>query len=412
MAEQGDYEIIHFREYYPSVKDKASSTWVYNHVKYLQDHGVTNLVVSPVPYIPHFARPMFVKKHNHHTAHRTEIEDYLGTFVIRPPYLCLPKTKFLGFNLWSTTVALRSTIKKSNFRFLHAHFGHMGVSAIPLAKQFNKKLITSFYGFDLGSDRQRLLPYYQELNRVGDLFLALSEDMKKDLLACGFSEEKIRVHHLGVDLNKFAPQEKSPADPVFKFLVVCNFEERKGVQFVIQAFKEFAKDKRDVELRIIGNGGYQKELLALSEGHKQIIFRDNFAAPDPRGMVMEEMRNCDVFTLCSITLPHGEKEGTPVVLMEAQACGKPCISTYHAGIPEVVLDGKTGLLTKEKRVDEIVNAMNLLYSNSDLRKKLGQEARQYIIKEFNHHENMKKAMLLYQQLDHNFQVKDLDLQVR
>ena len=96
------------------------------------------------------------------------------------------------------------------------------------------------------------------------------------------------------------------------------------------------------------------------------------------------MQNADLFLLCSYTEIGGYKEGTPVVLMEAQACGVPCIASQHAGIPEIVKHQETGILTKEQSIDEISNAIAEIYFNSDKHKQMSKNARNHIINEFNH----------------------------
>mgnify|MGYP000681027775 CR=1 FL=1 len=74
----------------------------------------------------------------------------------------------------------------------------------------------------------------------------------------------------------------------------------------------------------------------------KISIINNFESSDPKSCVLENMRACDSFLLTSIK-KSGHEDGTPVVLMEAQSCGKPCVVTSNYGIPEVVLDKKTGL---------------------------------------------------------------------
>jgi glycosyltransferase involved in cell wall biosynthesis len=171
----------------------------------------------------------------------------------------------------------------------------------------------------------------------------------------------------------------------FIFLVVASFTERKGIHYAIEAFKKF-KSKymiTNCKLRIIGDGPYLEILIRISDNDEDIVFVNNFIVEKPRELILHEMQNCDVFILTSITVSDSDKEGTPVVLMEAQACGKPCISTFHAGIPEVVLHNKTGLLVKEKDANSIANAMYQFYSDSKLKNFFGENARFQIEKEFN-----------------------------
>jgi len=283
-------------------------------------------------------------------------------------------------------------------KLIHAHFGRAGIASIKLKNIHGVPLITSFYGFDLGSDKFRLNKHYKKLANVGDLFLALSEDMKKDLIDNGFLEEKIVIHHLGVDLNIFSPaplNTKFSGD--FIFTIVASFTERKGIHFAIKSFKMLKKyhSVKNCKLRIVGDGPYFNQLKLISNDDTDIVFINNFVSENPRAMVLEEMQNCDVFLLTSIKLPDSDKEGTPVVLMEAQACGKTCISTFHAGIPEVVLNNQTGILVPEGDIESLTSAMLHLYSNDSLRRNLGENARKHISKNFNNKIQDNKLINIY-----------------
>lgn len=393
------YDIVAIREYFPSIESPSSSTWVYNQVKYIQAYGINPLVVSPTPQIPWIVGQLMKKKHMWKIKPSREIRSFLGVDVIRPPYLKLPAKYFLNYNIKHLSRSIYKTLKNVDFRLIHAHFGHAGISAIPMKLTRNIPLITSFYGFDLGSDKDRLRPYYKRLAASGDLFLALSEDMANDLHNLNFPADRIVIHHLGVDIEQFSINRITNKDS-FVFTVVARFHEVKGIQFVIEAFKEFIKDKsmNDYQLRLVGDGPYFHELNKLVQGYNNIVFVNNFINENPRETVLTEMQLADVFLLTSITMPDGDKEGTPVVLMEAQACGKPCISTRHAGIPELVIDGVTGILTEEKNVQEIIRAMELLVQNEKFREQMGIAARNHIVSNFNNNIQMGLLNNIYRDL--------------
>jgi glycosyltransferase involved in cell wall biosynthesis/thioredoxin-like negative regulator of GroEL len=99
--------------------------------------------------------------------------------------------------------------------------------------------------------------------------------------------------------------------------------------------------------------------------------------------VQEEMKNADVFVLTSRTAADGDMEGLPVSLIEAHAAGLPVISTRHSGIPELVEDGTTGLLSDEGDIREIAGSMLRLLSDRELRERFSMAARGRIRKEFN-----------------------------
>ena len=391
------YKVIHIRDYYPSPENPASSPWVYDQVRSLQEFQIDSLVISPTPYLPSFLRSrgrfyLYPKPHS-------KVLNYKGTEVVRPQFLKIPNNKLIALNFRNISASiLKSTKKSGPFSLIHAHFGQNGIAALKLKEKLNIPLITSFYGYDAGRLAPIFGPYYKVLAQKGDLFLALSEDMKSDLQSYGFPAHKIKIHHLGIDLKQFKPIQKK--DPVaFVYLVIARLDESKGVQDVIQAFKLI--NNPDMQLRIVGDGVFKGSLEKLVKElglDNQVIFINNFKAENPRQVVINEMQNCDVALLTSFISSNGAKEGTPVVLMEAQACGKPCIATNHAGIPEVVIDKKTGYLVKERDINSIAKYMEQLYINTDLVETMGANALMHIIKEFNQEVQMRKLIEIYSNL--------------
>lgn len=388
--------LIHIRDYYPSKKTSASSSWIYEQVKCLQEFGFNALVISPTPYVPTFLAKKL--KYNMYSDYSYSIENYLGTNVIRPAYFKVPKELFL----WITFLFLGRSINKvahnvRNPRLIHAHFGQNGHAAVKLKRKLQIPLITSFYGYDSGRLAMKFKPYYQNLIKYGDIFLALSQDMKNDLIHLGFPESKIIIHHLGIDLLKF--KKKKIENKLFTFLVVARLDESKGVNDVIEAFARVKNEK--MQLRIVGDGTYKNNLIKMVKDHgieKSVKFINNYKMPNPRKTVLEEMQNCNVTLLTSYIPKNEAKEGTPVVLMEAHACSKPCIATIHAGIPEIVANNKTGFLVKERDVNAIAERMKYCFDNPEKLEVMGDAARVYVEKEFNQEIQMKKLVAIYNEI--------------
>ena len=283
--ESNNYRVIHVRDYYPSNENPASSPWVYDQVKSLQKSNIDSLVISPTPYIPDIIRSkeryyLYPKAHS-------DIRDYIGTNVVRPQFIKIPNNKLLSLNFNNISNAiLKSVPKTDSFKLIHAHFGQNGVSSLRVKKKYNIPLITSFYGYDAGRLAPLFKPYYAELANKGDLFLVLSHDMKIDLQNYGFPSNKIKIHHLGIDLAQFKPLDKKLDSP-FVFLDVARLDEAKGVQDVIKAFDKIKEP--DMRLRIIGDGPYKTQLeklvgeLGLEE---QSSFINNFKSDLPREVVI------------------------------------------------------------------------------------------------------------------------------
>lgn len=389
------FDILHIRDYYPSKKNIAGSSWVYQQVRDIQNFGFNPLVISPTPYLPSFLRS--TRKFYRHPLISNQVRAYLNTIVIRPGYIKLPGKTLYKFSFSNLERCIYKEGIKHRPKLIHAHFGQNGAASIRLKIKLKVPLITSFYGYDSGRLGKFLKPYYKSLIEYGNIFLVLSQNMKEDLIFLGFPEDKIIIHHLGINISNFKPIEFKNNN--FTFLCVAGFTEGKGIQDVIQAFSKLSYP--NTQLKIVGDGPMRKKYLKRIKNLKlsyKVKIINNFTTCNPRQTVLNEMQICDVFLLTSFISKNGYKEGTPVVLMEAQACGKPCIGTYHAGIPEVIINNQTGFLTKERDIEAIANAMILLYQNNNLRKSLGKNARAHIEIAFNQEKQIANLYNIYNSL--------------
>lgn len=402
--EKLNYDILVIRDYFPSINNPSSSTWVYNQVLNLQKSGFNPLVISPTPINP--LKKLFKKKFRLYDNPSNKIELYKDIRVIRPGYLKIPNNLSVSFNLTQLENCLYKYRFLKGIKLIHAHFGQNGAAAIKLKRRLNLPLITSFYGYDSGRLGSKFKPFYRDLINEGDLFLALSENMKEDLINLGFPENKIKIHHLGIELKEFNYlNREGKKNDKFTLLTVARLDEVKGVQYVLYALHDFLtrfpEYKNKIRYLILGGGVYENKLRELVKKlsiTSQVEFINNLIIPNSRDLVKKVMNECDIFCLCSFVAPNGAKEGTPVVLMEAQASGVPCISTFHAGIPEVVINNKTGILVNEKSINEISNAIELLYFNSSLRNSYGENAYNHIKMEFNNEIQMKKLIEIYESI--------------
>jgi len=98
----------------------------------------------------------------------------------------------------------------------------------------------------------------------------------------------------------------------------------------------------------------------------------------------------------SVTSKIGDKEGIPNTIKEAMATGLPVVSTFHAGIPELVVDQETGFLLPERDTDGLVEKLDYLITHSEIRERLGRHGREIIMEKFNLVQQMKELEQVYQ----------------
>ena len=276
-------------------------------------------------------------------------------------------------------------IKENNVKLLHAHFGTDGVRYLKLKKLLNLPMITTFYGFDVS--RIPRIPYwkkrYVQLFQEGDLFLTEGNNMKNELIKLGCPGNKIIVQHLGVDLNIFKFTSRTlPEDGNIVILIAGSFFEKKGIPYAIQAFTKVKENYPDIQLRILGDGPLrdQIESLIAELGMSDSVTLLGYQSHD---IFLNEAANAHIFMLPSITAQNGDTEGgAPVAILEAQATGLPVISSYHADIPEVVVDGKSALLAPERDVGALTKHLEYLVEHPDVWERMGRAGREHVEQEY------------------------------
>ena len=287
-------------------------------------------------------------------------------------------------------------IRKENVRIVHAQYGSDGVYSIPFKERFGLPLVTSFRGYDASKAPLENPGIYDKLFDVGDIFLVRSNSMKEDLIKLGCPKKKIRVHHSSIDLNKFRYVEREPPEsksPV-KLLYVGRLVEKKGILNAIKAFHLVLRDRPNTLLSVVGDGPLRDEAhhLAESLGVADNITFKGFLAPDA---IPREMVENHIFMLPCKTSKDGDKEGIPNSIKEAQASGMPVVSTLHSGVPEAVLNGKTGYLVEEGDTTALYERLIHLIDHPELWPEFGKAGRKHMENEFNIKNQTEKLESLY-----------------
>lgn len=291
-------------------------------------------------------------------------------------------------------------IREHGIGLLHAHFGGAGCRAVRLKRRVGVPLVTTFYGVDasrlLNAPEQR--EALRRLFREGDLFLALGKDMVGRLRAAGCPEEKLRIQRLGVDVEQIAFRPRRWPDGRRVVLLYCGrLVEKKGILYALEAFARLADRWKNLEFRVVGGGPLRP---ALERAVRRMNLQDRVALRGavPHAEALKEMQNAHLFLLPSLTAPDGDMEGTPTVLLEAQASGLPVVSTFHADIPEVVLDGETGFLVPERDSRALTDRLSHLLKNPDRWPEIGLAGRRHIERRYNIHREVEALEKIYADL--------------
>ncbi|MGB9978574.1 glycosyltransferase family 4 protein [Methanobacterium sp.] len=192
-----------------------------------------------------------------------------------------------------------------------------------------------------------------------------SSATRDSCLEASLEKQKLEIIPFGVDTNFFKPLEVQKNQNIFQILTVGYLIERKGFEYLIKAVKEVLKEHKNVQLTIVGSGPLEKKLNNLI---KELELADN--AKIINNISDDELLSLynlsDLFVLPSIVDSQGNTEGLGVVLLEAMACKLPVIGSDTGGIPDIILNGETGLLVPEKNISGLSNAILNLIENEVL----------------------------------------------
>lgn len=272
------------------------------------------------------------------------------------------------------------------FDAILVHFGTLGLECQFLREMGALKgpMATVFHGYDMSIiPRERGEDVYRFVLEGGELLLPISDFWRTRLIEMGADERKIRVHHMGVDPERFVFQARQRAEGEgLKILSVGRFVEKKGFDDGVRAFAAFAARAPGATYRIVGDGELRGEVEALADelGVASKVACTGWAKRDE---VQEALKEHHVLFVPSKTGANGDKEGIPVVLMEAMASGMPVVTTYHSGIPELVEDNVSGFLADENDWKGLSEALSKANAADNARlKALGEAGRRRVEEEF------------------------------
>jgi colanic acid/amylovoran biosynthesis glycosyltransferase len=199
------------------------------------------------------------------------------------------------------------------------------------------------------------------------------------------AERRTTVIHCGVDLTIFSRRPPRPRGERLQLISVASLQDYKGHRYLIEACARLAARSVPFRCLIVGEGEERPSLEALIRTHglEEAV---RLLGRQPRDRVSDLLARSDVMVMPSVTTDTGKREGIPVALMEALAVGLPVVATAISGIPELIEDGKSGLLVAERDPEALADALVRLYEDQRLCERLGEAGRSKVEAEFNLHE--------------------------
>ncbi len=301
--------------------------------------------------------------------------------LIRQPYPNAFVTRFSKrCFIFLKAVALAQTIKGSSIQLLHTHFAYLpGVAATVIAELLNLPVTVTIHAYDIYSPNNNLLCLVaKKTNRI----VAISEYNKKNVLAIcpGLDEQQVAVIHCGINPKLFQSTSHS-TNQTLSIISVGSLVEMKGHQHLIRACKILKESGLNFHCQIFGGGPLLETLTQLIE---QLEINDvvTLRGACLRPVILEAYKKSDIFILASIVANDGDRDGIPVVLMEAAAMQLPIISTTVSGIPELVQQNVNGLLVSERNSEALAKAVIHLAADEQLRIRFGNDGAKIVEQNF------------------------------
>lgn len=170
---------------------------------------------------------------------------------------------------------------------------------------------------------------------------------------------KIHIVRDGINLDEIQATKRYKLRP-FRILSVSRITQTKGLIYLLQACSILKQKGLEFECHIYGEGRLFTE---IEENIRSLSLEGTVGLKGaiPHESVLKVMKDASVFVLPSVQASNGDMDGTPNTIMEAMASEIPVIATRISGIPEVVEDGKTGILVEPRNAEALAHAINAIY---------------------------------------------------
>ena len=334
--------------------------------------------VARATYLPFVNGPILASQWH---ALRRSPRRYLGTLaaVLRGTWRS-PNFLLGGIGIFPKTVHAARLMERDGVRHVHCHFAtHPALAGFIVHRLTGIPYSFTAHGSDLHVDRTMLCQKVAE----AAFTVTISNDNRAVFEhECGGPIRTLEVIHCGVDTGVFhpIPRATDPSAPL-QILAIGTLHEVKGQTHLIEACRRLAQRGVPFVCRFVGEGP-DRPALERQVGAAGLAEQVAFLGRRTRAEIAGLLASSDVLVAPSVPTRGGKREGIPVVLMEAMSAGLAVVASALSGIPELVVDGSSGLTVPPGDAGAIADALVRLHGDPYLRARLGAAARDRVVAEF------------------------------
>ena len=277
-------------------------------------------------------------------------------------------------------LALGRALRSRGVRHIHCHFAHAPTSVgMYAARQLRANFSFTGHANDLFQRRSLLL---KKLERAA--FVCCISQWHRDLYreVLPRPDDVYRVIRCGVDVDSWTPNRDLPSTPPLRVLTVCRLVEKKGIDTLLKALAELRR-QFGINWRLtVAGDGPQREVLHRLAKDLNLDDSINWLGAVANERVPGLLKDADLFVLPCRMSSAGDRDGIPVVLMEAMACGVAVVGGDLPAIRELVQDRHSGRLVDGTDARALAESLAKLAAEPEGRAQMALNGRHRVEEEF------------------------------
>jgi colanic acid/amylovoran biosynthesis glycosyltransferase len=357
-------------------------------------HADVGRIRAPVTYVPESPlRAARAYAAAHREVFRWNRRRYFRCFSFAL-WRAIKKRRPAAFKRFLQAGFIAPLLTKEGIGHVHAHFATTATSvALHLHQLAGVSYSFTAHAKDIYRDSVEANSLERKL-RAARFAVTVSDYNRRYLARFDGADPLVRIYN-GLDVERFAPNGTARAEPPL-VLAVGRLVEKKGFADLIRACSLLRADGFAFRCRIVGKGELERDLRALiaALGLEGLV---ELAGPIPRERLLAEYTRASVVVAPCVIGTDGNRDGLPTVLVEAMALGVPVVATDLTGIPELVEDGRTGLLVPQRDPQALAAAIQWVLAEPTLAEGLARAGRARVEHEFDLRANVARLRNLLEE---------------